>query len=225
MEELDVIKYYSEDRYGPRRFKNNKIRLARNQTEDILYDVFNDNGYIILDFLNGDFIDACKLGYLERVDAFIESEHKCDYFTGLMYACREGYVNIAKILINNGREILGNYGHLILYEACKNGHIEIVKLLIKERIFSFPYGFKGFIDACKNGHIEIVQLLMKVYRISENDYNIGLDVTNHNDHKKLVKYLKSCKVNVNDNIMDERINILSDFTYYRTKYEYYGELV
>jgi len=55
------------------------------------------------------------------------------YSDSLFIACENEYLEIVKLLIENGADInkSDNYGQTPLFIACQNGYLEIVKLLIE----------------------------------------------------------------------------------------------
>ena len=85
--------------------------------------------------------------------------------TALMYAAENGYIEIAKLLIEHGADVnsLNIHNKTALMYAAENGCIEIVKLLIEHgadvNIIS-NYGWKAFVYAISEKHIEITKLLL-----------------------------------------------------------------
>lgn len=136
------------------------IKLINNQK--LLFDIVKTNNLEILQ----------KVIAMAGNDTF--SEVKLDFnkqdpsgATILHLACKEGYLDIAKDLIERyGVNLnLDNTDKTTpLYEACQNGHTEIVKALIeKDRINLKPVQKNKatpLFIACQNGHTQIVKALI-----------------------------------------------------------------
>lgn len=85
-------------------------------------------------------------------------------------ACRDGNVEIVKLLIANGFQVTDWDGGL--RHACRGGHIEIVELLTSSGGVTDWDG--GFRSACYGGHIKIVKMMIENGANCWNHWNIGL---------------------------------------------------
>jgi len=123
--------------------------------------------------------------------------------TPLAWACQEGDLRIAKLLVNNGANVNIDDGHATpLYIAVAEGHVNLVKYLLKQGADinkKFPMHI-----ACAWNKLDMVKILL----------SHGADIEQINDrgqtpifcsamrgHKKLTKYLISlgAKTNLKDN--------------------------
>ncbi|MEM3858158.1 MAG: ankyrin repeat domain-containing protein, partial [Candidatus Micrarchaeaceae archaeon] len=128
----------------------------------------------------------------------------------LYYACKNGNVEIIKLLIEKG----DNNWNRALIGACKNGNIEIFNYIFRQAdktkinindIFiasccnnlqlvklihsNFPFNFnldKALYKACKHGKIEIINFLLTLGKI---DLNCGLVGACKSGNLEIVKFL------------------------------------
>ncbi|KAI1174739.1 hypothetical protein F4777DRAFT_552834 [Nemania sp. FL0916] len=85
--------------------------------------------------------------------------------TALHLACRKGYPEIVRILLNRGADVMrcDNDGWTPLIAACSQGSEEIVQLLIDNSAdleTRNNIGFTALISACSNGFDKVVRLLI-----------------------------------------------------------------
>ncbi|AYV85647.1 MAG: ankyrin repeat-containing protein [Satyrvirus sp.] len=78
----------------------------------------------------------------------------------LWWACKHGYLEVAKFSVENGANIHATTDHA-LWLASSNGHLEIVKLLINKGANVDADNGCALLYALKNGHEEVVKLLME----------------------------------------------------------------
>ena len=147
-------------------------------------------------------------------------------WTPLMVVCKNGYLEIAKYLIEEcnanieGRSIFGGWTPLMF--ACRSGHLEIVKYLVEHHGVDVEVK-EGVIDeknaliyACQYDHLEITKYLVE-------QCNANVEVCDRNGvtplmyacwygHLEIVKYLvEECDANVF--VETEREERASDITF------------
>lgn len=143
-------------------------------------------------------VNAAYHGYIEIVEHILKIKYRGKEdevhraFTG---ACREGHIEIARLIINYGFKC--NFSNPDpIYYACSNNHFEVVKYLVKIG-FKPKYYDGSFIAACCYGYLDIVKFLV------ENGAEISCrddePLREAVDNKKLnvVKYLIKKGANVN----------------------------
>ena len=107
--------------------------------------------------------DACGSGGVKAVKELLEPIFALIPFHA---ACREGYIEIAKLLIDSVDDMnqVDGDGLTPFSTACEGGHIDVVKLLkesgavINQRDIN---GVTPLFFACIKGHINIVRLLVE----------------------------------------------------------------
>ncbi|AVL94466.1 ankyrin repeat protein [Moumouvirus australiensis] len=111
--------------------------------------------------------------YLISVGIDIHSDN--DY--ALIWASKEGYLEILKFLVENGVDIhIGDENSLKW--ASKNGHFEIVKYLVENGANIHAKYDKAYRKACKNNHQKIIEYLKKNGAKSCIDYGFRKDKEN-----------------------------------------------
>ena len=103
---------------------------------------------------------ASQYGHEELVQMLLKNDAKVDEMTimemsALSYASRQNYLNIVKILCENGADV--NFGFPILY-ASKFGNKEIVQYLMDQNA---DLDISYFWAAQENGHAEIAKLITR----------------------------------------------------------------
>ncbi|AGF85031.1 repeat protein [Moumouvirus goulette] len=145
---------------------------------------------------------SCFFGYYETtkilVDTYINQNisNRLTHIlsSGIIFASRNGHVDIVKYLCLNG----GRYDYEMCYalrKACNYGHINIVKYLLG--LIGLVNSYLSAYGATKNGHLDILKLL----------YNHGTNLRDKNDelltiasefgHLEIVKYLISLGCDIN----------------------------
>ncbi|ORX59112.1 ankyrin [Piromyces finnis] len=124
--------------------------------------------------------------------------------TALTWACREGYTDIAKLLLAHGADptIINNAKYKALTYACKNDHEEIVKILLDSDIDnkddlginlkSGTYNYTPLIYACKIGNEKIAKALLENgadVNIQNIDGDTALIWACKNQHQSVVELL------------------------------------
>jgi len=163
-----------------------------NETEKILYDIFNDPVNIILNFLckpDPSLRDACKYGYYEKVEAFIEK--RSTSFNGgsalndaLANACLYGHIGIAKLLIYNCNSEFDWDWNRGLACACHNSrNMEIILLMIS---YGADDWNRALACACESGNMDAVQLMIEY---GANEWNYGLDAACRGGYTEIAKLM------------------------------------
>jgi ankyrin repeat protein len=123
-------------------------------------------------------------------------------FIPLNLACFMGYIDMIKLLIENGTntEILNEKDENILYLACKGRHPEVVQYLLTLDNIRTPtfmeqkniWGQTPLSTTCSRGHTDIIELLIEngtnTVILNENNENI-LYLACNGIHPEAVQYL------------------------------------
>ena len=117
-----------------------------------------------------------RSGDLQSVKDFL-SKHKVDLnqvtrsvmvgVSPLMVACKNGYLEIAKLLLQEGADVNfeNNLHHSALVKAAEGGSVEVVKLLLEH---GASKGNKSALTvACEQGRIEVVEVLLPITEFNE----------------------------------------------------------
>jgi len=144
----------------------------------------------------------------------LDSENPSWKKTSFWIACRNGHIEIVKLLLNEERIDInkGKYSRTPFELACSLGHTGIVKLLLNDKRIDvniqdklFDQEKTAFYLACENGRTEVVKLLFEDQRIDVyQPDNVGctpLYIACQKGHVDIVKFLlkdKMYKTN-NDN--------------------------
>lgn len=107
-----------------------------------------------------------------------------DGWTVLIYACANGYTDIARLLLEHGADInmINKYGDTALMRVCANRHTDIVKLLLEHNAdvnAVDKYGNTALIWAAYNGFTDIANLLLEHgtnVNIKDNKGQTALDI-------------------------------------------------
>jgi ankyrin repeat protein len=120
---------------------------------------------------NRGFYNACKEGHIDIVKLMI-SKGANDWNWGLSYACKGGNIDIVNLLISKG----ATYWNRGLSYACKGGNINIVNLMIL-------YGANEYNDISEEQFIQLLHLGLPINKLQlhplYNQYNNKI-----NEHKK-----------------------------------------
>ncbi len=72
---------------------------------------------------------VCRNGYIGKISFFLQKRYASSINEGLVLACQNGHIDIARILLLNGADPRYN-DHSALKIAFKNGHILVGRLLM-----------------------------------------------------------------------------------------------
>ncbi|KAJ3276180.1 hypothetical protein HDV01_005628 [Terramyces sp. JEL0728] len=104
-------------------------------------------------------ISACKQGNLEIVKLLLANgcDPSVNFNSGLFYASKYGYAQIVNELLQNPRVHPSDYKNVCLLSASQNGHSSVVQVLLKD---GRVYPSRKSIDYAKrNGHFHLSALL------------------------------------------------------------------
>ena len=131
----------------------------------------------------------------------------------LRAACRNGHLEVVKVLLNAPNKTTHNMSldinGCVLHEACENGHLEVVKYLLNVRgidINDEHGGGTSLRFACLNGHLQVVKVLLNAKDINVNKTStrggtpLGCAVLN--GHLEVVKAL----LNANDIVVNTHLH-------------------
>ncbi|PVU93261.1 hypothetical protein BB559_003368 [Furculomyces boomerangus] len=127
-----------------------------------IYEFLLSSGAEQITVINCGFISACKSGSYKIVDQLLNNfciDVRFKNNLGLIWACENNHLSIAKLLITKGAEINARKGRALI-SACRKGYYDIVKLLIKHNVNPMAKNNRPLICACQNDHIDIVKLLI-----------------------------------------------------------------
>jgi len=186
--------------------KYNNVRDAWiiGYTYEIHIEDYNEDCDNFIESLGTDDINYIETNWHDEYRIY---EYENDGDTPINLACKLGFLNIVKLLMN--KEVNIEYRDLKnrhpIHSASINGHVEIVDYLIsknlefkdtkisdewfddsEDSIYFSPLHF-----ACFNGHIEVVKILVEKYDcdIEGEAYNSPLVYAILNNHTQVAKYL------------------------------------
>ncbi|XP_059168430.1 serine/threonine-protein phosphatase 6 regulatory ankyrin repeat subunit B-like [Physella acuta] len=121
--------------------------------------------------------ESCKSGCFELVEILVKAKANVNLIdkntkTALCYSVENGFVEIVRLLVDNGADV--NYTSLTtpLHESCKDGCFELVKMLVQAGADVNKTDYPGDSPLCistRRGKIDIVQFLVE----NGADVNIG----------------------------------------------------
>jgi hypothetical protein len=89
------------------------------------------------------------------------------YVSALIAACREGNIEIVKLLLNDNRVDPAVMDSEALYRASVRGHLDIVQLLLEDgRVDPAAMDSEALMGASRMGHLEIVLCLLNNGRVN-----------------------------------------------------------
>lgn len=167
----------------------------------------------------GEFFDACESGQIEKVAQFLKIDKNSANtrsiigITVLMNTAALGYINIVKLLIDNGAKINcqvtqgKSEGATALILAVAAKHYDITELLIENGALldlQVKDGTTALMFASIRGYYDVVDLLIKngaLLNIQNRNGNTALMLATMNNHKNIVDLL--IKNGANLDIKDE----------------------
>jgi ankyrin repeat protein len=89
-----------------------------------------------------------------------------DQRTPIIYALQNGYIHIAKLLLNNGATISKENEHKLLFNASKKGHLGVIKLLFTfvvkvDAAYRDSNHHTILMAACTRSDLQIIELLLQ----------------------------------------------------------------
>ena len=122
-----------------------------------------------------------------------------DGWTVLIYACANGYTDIARLLLEHGADInmINKNGDTALMRVCANRHTDIVKLLLEHNAdvnAVDKYGNTALIWAAYNGFTDIANLLLEHgtnVNIKDNKGQTALDILQREYPEQYRKWISS----------------------------------
>jgi ankyrin repeat protein len=145
-----------------------KMMKEEDNAADVVADLLDRAGCSLLEAVNDGDIDECReLLAIEGVDIHIKYSSDFPYLcmTPVMWACRIGCFDIAKLLMSKGANVhdKDTNGWSCLMQACNFGHFDIAEYLESNGASIYEknnYGLSCLMQACGEGHLNIVLLLL-----------------------------------------------------------------
>ena len=122
------------------------------------------------DVPSNQFYKACSLGQYKELEKFLKENKNTDInapdergFSGLHYACRNGSLNIAKLLLDSNAHMdtKNKDDETPFLFACKGSHFEVTKFLVSKNCdinATSANGKTGLHYACLNGRLIVLCL-------------------------------------------------------------------
>jgi hypothetical protein len=111
----------------------------------------------------------------------------------LRFACRNGHVEVVKLLLADSRVDPSADNQLAIQWACEFQHVEVVKLLLADsRVDPSAYNQFPIRNTCEKGYVEIVKLLLADKRVDpsvDNQFPIRKACEREKEYVEVVKLL------------------------------------
>ncbi len=117
------------------------------------------------------------------MNSYTEADHEIDQ--ALLWACKRGYENVVKILLNNKCIVLNN----AICKAAKYGHASIVSLLLQDDKVNPNIALRA---ACLNRHVEVVRVLLEDKRLDResSSFRAIVSIVKTKGFKEIVELLQ-----------------------------------
>ena len=126
----------------------------------------NSKNYIKFDYVSMALSSAAECNHMDAVEYLastivdLRSVMEMDKYNGFIGCCRDGYVEIAKYLLERGAKVdAQNNSPLIL--SASNGRKDIVELLLNNGVDVHARRDHALIMAIDNNHMEVVKVLLR----------------------------------------------------------------
>lgn len=137
-------------------------------------------------------IMACQNGHVNLVRLLADVYSARVSRALLMYACKHGQLEVARLLIfRYGVDANASEG-LALIEACTYGHAHVAMMLIEAGADPRSQDQLGLYTACSKGHIEIVKIFLGLEDIS---FSTAFKLACQNGHVRIMELLWNQRVN------------------------------
>lgn len=137
-------------------------------------------------------IMACRNGHVNLVQMLVDGYNATFSSDLLMYACKYGQLEVAKLLISRYGVEANACDGLALIEACTYGHAHVAVMLIKAGTDPRSQDQLGLDKASSRGHIEIVEIFLSLEDIS---FSKAFKLACQNRHVRIMKLLWIQRVN------------------------------
>ena len=165
---------------------------------DLAYFII-ENADINKEFASSVLSYACEVGDYKTAKLIIED--KGFNVSGTTYyvnkASGYGYLDIVKLLVENGADVTSSATNDCMGNAAMNGHIDIVKYLLDNGVDVTKEYDRSLKEASYDGHFDIVKLLVENgANISGNEGFRTLEISVKNGYTDIVKFLiyKGCSI-------------------------------
>jgi ankyrin repeat protein len=143
-----------------------------------------------------EFLNCVSNQDFNMIKAFLKKGIKVDIDRAFGISARNGYLDIAKLLLSKGANVHYDNGYA-LRMASEYGHIEIVKLLLEKEVdVQVCNNYSIQWSAC-HGHTEIVSLLLKKGANPHIRDNFAFISSAERGHFEIVKLLLENGANIN----------------------------
>ncbi len=141
-----LTKKTSEDKASNPDSTNSKASLEINSPTPNIYDYSQDDVAginVLMMAVNSN--DIQGVSFFSKAGGVLVNQKNIGGATALHISCREGFLEIAKILIENGADVnaIDNEGWTPLMRANINGHHEVVSLLVSKGVGSGGLNYTG----------------------------------------------------------------------------------
>lgn len=170
------------------------VIVAVENEMDLLFRICLEKG-ASLDYMN--FMFAIKLGKSKMLNIFLDKGMSVstkqifihdNHEQAITVACRYGHLDIVKILIENGADIM-KYRRIILTATVSGGNIDIMKLLMSKGLNIHEDNDEALKTACYEGKLDMVKFLLSKGADVYADFNEPLQIACQNGRLNVVKYI------------------------------------